>query len=50
VQVLVKLAIAGVEAGKSEIRPGLCNVLYILSRIAPQLPFRQMARMLLSVS
>jgi uncharacterized oxidoreductase len=46
VQVLVKLAIAGIEAGKSEIRPGLSNVLYILSRIAPQLPFGQMAKML----
>lgn len=50
VQILVKLALAGIEAGKTEIRPGLSNVLYILSRLAPQLPFAQMARMLPSAT
>ena len=45
VGVLVSKAIAGIEAGKTEIRPGLSNVLYLLSRLAPSLPFGQMARM-----
>jgi uncharacterized oxidoreductase len=35
VKVLAKKAIAGIEAGKLEIRPGLSNVLKIMSRIAP---------------
>jgi uncharacterized protein len=35
VEVLAKKAIAGIEAGKLEIRPGLSNVLKIMSRIAP---------------
>ncbi len=45
VDVLVSKAIAGVEAGKTEIRPGLSNVLYLLIRLAPSLPFGQMAKM-----
>lgn len=45
VDVLVAKAIAGIEAGKQEIRPGLSNVLYLLSRLAPSLPFGQMAKM-----
>ena len=45
VAVLVQKAIAGIEAGKTEIRPGLSNVLYLLSRFAPQLPFGQMPKM-----
>lgn len=45
VEVLVAKAIAGIEAGRSEIRPGLSNVLYFLSRLAPSLPFGQMAKM-----
>lgn len=45
VSVLAKKAIAGIEAGKTEIRPGLSNVLYLLSRLAPKLPFSQMAKM-----
>ena len=45
VDVLVSKAIAGIEAGKTEIRPGLSNVLYLLSRLAPSLPFGQMAKM-----
>ena len=45
VDTLVKKAIAGIEAGKTEIRPGLSNVLNTLSRLAPQLPFSQMAKL-----
>ena len=45
VDVLVSKAIASIEAGKTEIRPGLSNVLYLLSRLAPSLPFGQMAKM-----
>ena len=46
VQALVKKAISGIESGKTEIRPGLSNVLYVLSRMAPRIPFGQMAKML----
>jgi uncharacterized oxidoreductase len=45
VDVLVTKATAGIEAGKTEIRPGLSNVLYLMSRLAPSLPFGQMAKM-----
>ncbi|WP_446743534.1 SDR family oxidoreductase [Silvibacterium acidisoli] len=45
VKTLVEKAIAGIESGKIEIRPGLSNVLYTLSRVAPGLPFSQMAKM-----
>jgi len=45
VAVLAKRAIAGIEAGKLEIRPGLSNVLKIMSRVAPQFMFRQMTKM-----
>jgi uncharacterized oxidoreductase len=40
--VLAKQAIAGIEAGKLEIRPGLSNVLNAMSRIAPRFMLRQM--------
>ena len=46
VEVLAAKAIAGIEAGKTEIRPGISNVLYLLSRLAPALPFGRMAKML----
>jgi len=46
VQALVKQAISGIESGKTEIRPGLSNIQYILSRIAPRIPFGQMSKML----
>ena len=46
VQALVTKAIAGIESGKTEIRPGLSNVLYVLSRVAPRIPFGQMVKML----
>lgn len=45
VETLAQAAIAGIEAGKLEIRPGLSNVLKIMSRVAPQFMLRQMARM-----
>ena len=43
--VLVRKAIAGIEAGKLEVRPGLSSMLYLMSRLIPSLPFRQMAKM-----
>jgi uncharacterized oxidoreductase len=45
VKVLARHAIAGIEAGKVEIRPGLANVLKAMSRIAPQFMLNQMAKM-----
>lgn len=45
VAVLAKRAIAGIEAGKLEIRPGLSNVLKGMSRVAPKFMLNQMARM-----
>ena len=42
---LVRRAIAGIEAGKSEIRPGLSNVLKIASRVAPGFMFKQMIKL-----
>lgn len=43
--VLARKAIAGIEAGKLEIRPGLSSMLYLMSRLVPSLPFGQMAKM-----
>jgi len=45
VTVLARHAIAGIERGKLEIRPGLSNVLKAMSRIAPHFMLRQMAKM-----
>jgi uncharacterized oxidoreductase len=45
VTVLARRAIAGIEAGKLEIRPGLSNVLNAMSRIAPHFTLNQIARM-----
>jgi uncharacterized oxidoreductase len=45
VGVLARRAIAGIEAGKSEIRPGVSNVLKIASRVAPHFMFRQMVKL-----
>ena len=45
VNVLVEKAIAGIEARKLEIRPGLSNVLKLMSRIAPDFMFRQLTKM-----
>ncbi len=44
-KVLVERAIAGIEAGKLEIRPGIANVLKIMSRVAPGFMLKQMARL-----
>jgi uncharacterized oxidoreductase len=44
VKVLVAKAIASIETGKVEIRPGLSNVLKIMSRVAPQFIFNQLAK------
>ncbi len=44
VDVLARKAIAGIEAGKLEICPGLSNVLKMMSRIAPHFMFRQLAK------
>jgi uncharacterized oxidoreductase len=42
---LVRQAIAGIERGRLEIRPGPANVLKIASRVAPQLMLKAMTRM-----
>ncbi len=44
-QDLVRRAIAGIEAGKLEIRPGLSNVLHAMSRVAPRFMLNQIAKM-----
>ena len=44
VDVLVRRAIAAIEAGKTEIRPGQSNLLKIASRVAPGLIFREMSK------
>jgi uncharacterized oxidoreductase len=45
VQALARITISAIEAGKLEIRPGLSNLLKIMSRLAPQLALKQMAKM-----
>ena len=45
VKVLAERAIAGIEAGRLEIRPGLSNVLKAMSRIAPQFMLKQVVKM-----
>jgi uncharacterized oxidoreductase len=45
VTALVKQAIAGIEAGRDEIRPGLTKVLGFMSRVAPDFMMAQIARM-----
>ena len=42
---LVKHALAGIEAGKDEITPGVTNVLRAMSRLAPGFMFSQMVKM-----
>lgn len=44
VETLVKKAIVGIEAGKTEIRPGQANLLKIATRIAPGLMFKALSR------
>jgi uncharacterized oxidoreductase len=41
---LADKAIAGIVADKSEIRPGLSNVLKVMSRVAPEFGLRQLAK------
>jgi uncharacterized oxidoreductase len=45
VAVLVNQAIAGIEANRDEIRPGLSKVLGLMSRLAPNFMMAQIARM-----
>ncbi len=45
VKVLVRKAIAGIEAGKAVIRPGLSNALWAMSRLAPGFMFKQLAKL-----
>ena len=45
VSVLVKEAIAGIEADRDEIRPGLTKVLGVMSRVAPNFMMAQIAKM-----
>ena len=45
VTVLAKQALAEIEAGNLEIRPGLSNVLMAMSRLAPRFMLGQMAKM-----
>lgn len=45
VDVLVAHTIRGIEAGKLEIRPGLSNVLKLMSRVAPNFMLAQLAKM-----
>ena len=42
--VLARIAIAKIAADKLEVRPGLANVLAIMSRLAPTLMFNQLAK------
>ena len=42
---LVRRAIAGIEAGKLEIRPGVANALRIMSRVAPDFMLKQMTKL-----
>lgn len=44
VATLVRHAITGIEAGKTDIRPGLSKVLDIASRVAPDLVFNQTSK------
>ncbi len=44
VAVLGRHALAGIASGKLEIRPGLANVLKVMSRLAPSLVFKQLAK------
>jgi len=41
---LTRRTIVAIEAGKSEIRPGLSNVLKIMSRVAPAFTLKQLAK------
>jgi uncharacterized oxidoreductase len=49
VEVFARKAIAGIERGKLEVRPGLANVMKILSRIAPGFTLKRVAKMIPSL-
>ena len=49
VELFARKAIAGIEAGKLEVRPGLANIMKILSQIAPGIMLKQMAKMIPSL-
>ena len=42
---LVEQALRGIESDRDEIRPGLANVLYAMSRLAPRFMFGQLTKM-----
>jgi uncharacterized oxidoreductase len=44
-KVLAQRAISGIEAGKLEIRPGVANLLKIMSRVAPGFMLKQMTKL-----
>jgi uncharacterized oxidoreductase len=44
-KVLTQRAMSGIEAGNSEIRPGVANLLKIMSRVAPSFMLRQMTKL-----
>ena len=44
VPTLVRKTLASIEAGKVEIRPGLSNILKLMSRVAPIFMLNQMLR------
>jgi uncharacterized oxidoreductase len=46
VKELARRAIAGIESNTLEIRPGLSNVLKLMSRIAPEFMLKQMVKMM----
>jgi uncharacterized oxidoreductase len=48
-EVFAKKAIAGIEAGQLEVRPGLANVMKFLSRIAPGFILKQVAKQIPSL-
>lgn len=43
VKVLAKLAVAGIEKGRLEIRPGVSNLLKLMNRIAPDFMVKQLS-------
>ncbi len=44
VKTLIRKSIAGIEAGKVEIRPGLSNMLKLMSRVAPTFMLNQLSK------
>lgn len=44
VAALAKQAIAGIESGTLEIRPGISNLLNVMSRVAPRFMLNQLSR------